>query len=203
MKTRNLSTPSPSTSAAGLVSVSEDALPGRIEVKREFGALAIQWRWRQWKQVILLGGFCAIWDSVVVWAMLFADLPLLFIITHGGSGLFVTYALAANFFNKTRLEVTHNHLTIAVRPLWWRRKIEIPTNDLKQLYVKEVVGQTDPDVSNSKGTLHYYLVAQRRSGGEVILMKELQTPEQARAIESLIEDHLRIENVAVDGEYGR
>ena len=121
-------------------------------------------------------------------------LPPLFAITHGASGLFITYSLATMLFNKTHLEVANNRLRISVRPLPWRASIEIPVYDVKQLYAKEIRS------TGSGSSKKFSLVAQRQNGTEVVLMRELDKREQARALEGLIEDHLRIKNVPVVGE---
>ena len=120
---------------------------------------------------------------------------ILFPLIHVGIGVGLTYYVICSVVNTTTILVSRGVLSLTHGPLWWPGgSLEIPTSEVDQLYCTRHVHRH----KNSRSVTFTVNVLQR----DQISAKLLSglNKQQALYIEQTIEDHLKIEDVPVDGE---
>ena len=132
-----------------------------------------------------------------------ADTPIvfkLFPLIHVAVGLYLIYFTLCQFINKTNIEIDDDYLTIRHSPIpWIRGNIEIPTNEIDQLYVKESKS------TNKNGTTYSYaLRAKLRNtkDKEILSVTGVENTEMLE-IEEQLERFIGIVDRPVKGEYNR
>jgi hypothetical protein len=177
------------------------APPEKFDIARKHDALQISWKWYS-HALIGLAFFCVAWDAFLIFwyniAFSHEEIPwimVVFPIGHLAVGIGLTYRTVAGFFNRTTLRATPDRLTIVHSPLPWLGNRNIPTRHLSQLFVKERARRRDNTTSYS-----YDLLAIKRDGSRLKLLKGLDEVEQALYLEQEIEEHLGIRDRPVAGE---
>lgn len=178
----------PASSAAppaGLVEL-EQALPRGVTARRAGKNLVLSWGWSRFSGVFL-GIFALFWNLFTWPQILGGELPLLFVVTHGGAGLLVAYWALASLLNRTTVDVSFGHLTVRHGPIPLRRGVDLELDELEQLHVRSRRVKT----KNGYRTAHD-IVAETRRRGLVMLAPDVDGAEQARVVERAIESHLGI-----------
>ncbi len=175
----------------------------KIDVYSSPEALEITFKWFSPK-AIFMAVFCTFWFGFLAFWYFIAFStggPLimkLFPILHVLAGLAVLYSTLCMFLNKTYVDVRDNYLTVTHKPIpWYKGSLDVPADELKQLYVSQKTHRGKNGVSYS-----YILNAKRYNGTdiEVLAIPEL-TSLQLKQIEEYIENHIGIEDEPVKGEY--
>ena len=149
--------------------------------------------------------FCIGWDSFLFfWYSMAGDAPWIFAIfplMHVAVGIGLTYYTVCLFFNKTFFTIDDKTLKIKHAPLPWPGNREIPTSDIKQLYVKEKVSNGE----NGKSyTYALRTILKNDEDVKLISEKELGLSSSASSVKMLerkIEKFLGIQDYSVEGEY--
>jgi hypothetical protein len=166
-------------------------------------SLTIVHRWFSPKYIGLVV-FCVFWDGFLVfwYSMAFTTgaplVMVLFPLIHLAVGVFLTYATAAGFVNRTRIQVEPDSLTIRHGPMPWPGNRTISSIDIEQLFTKEKVSH-----GKHGTTITYELHAAVREGGKVKLVSGLDDPDQVLYMEQEIEARLKIQDRPVAGELPR
>ncbi|WP_432797880.1 hypothetical protein [Poriferisphaera sp. WC338] len=148
-------------------------------------------------------GFCAIWDSFLIFWYFMAftdDAPLmmkLFPILHVAVGICLTYAAICMLVNKTIIRLDPNALSIKHAPLPWSGNKSVQTLDIQQLFVREKVNRS----KDGNATYTYAVHAQTTKNKVIKLVPNIQKAEQAQFIEQQLEKQLGITDQPVAGEY--
>ena len=179
--------------------------PKGVAVEDLGHSLRITRRWFSPVFVFLLF-FCILWDSILVFWYTMAvggDAPgpfrlfaCIFPILHVAVGVGLTYFTIAGFLNRTVIEAADGMLTIRHGPVPWPGNHNIPTDDVDQLYCEEHISRTKNGTSTT-----YRLHAVLKDGRKLKLLDSLEQPDQALFVEQQLENHLRIPNREIAGEY--
>jgi hypothetical protein len=182
-------------------------IPEDLQVE-EFGRdLRISWRWFRWP-IVMLVPFCIAWNSFLFgwYSMAFSDFGpsgtfalvfMIFPIGHVAVGLGLIYACLVGILNRTKIEIARNEISVHHGPIPAGRNRTIPVSEIDQLYVKH----ERKSGGNSSPHGSYPLVAKLVSGREVKLLPRNCELDVARAVEQLVESHLRINDQPVHGEH--
>lgn len=178
-------------------------LPDRFRVSRRgSSSLVVQWRWFRPSLLFLLF-FAIIWNAAI--AMMFigtsadADDSLftrLFPLPHAFAGLGITYYALAGILNQTKITCTKGLLKVRHGPLPWFPQPTIPVRTLEQLYVVRKVSHSKSAIS-----VLWDVLAVTRDHRGLVIVKGLETLQQALWLEQEIEDLLDIRDRPVAGEY--
>ncbi len=163
--------------------------------------LTIQRRWFSWI-VLFLIPFALFWNGIVftfIGAALSGNAPIffaLFPLLHLAVGLGLIYFILALLFNRTRITLDAQALTVRHEPLPWRGNCQLDPLDIAQLYCKRRTHHT------KNGTSYSYEVRFRtQQGQDVSLLRRLPNDEGALYLERLLEKQLGIRNEAVAGAW--
>ncbi|QQE10754.1 hypothetical protein JD969_14775 [Planctomycetota bacterium] len=175
---------------------------GSIKIEETHNAYQITRKWYS-HAVFAMLVFVIFWDGfLVVWySMAFsdADSPLmvkLFSIVLVAIGLSLTYAVICSFINKTVIRLDTQKLTVKHGPIPWFGNRKISALNIRQLYVKEKVHR-----GSDSTTYSYNLNVITNDDRDIKLLSRIDDPEQARAIEQVLEKQLGIKDQAVVGEH--
>ena len=156
--------------------------------------------WRGWSTLVL-AGFTVVW-----WWFLsgyFKNFPSFgdswkdfILLIFVAAGIFMTYRVIAEFFNKTYIFANESKIEIRHRPVPWIGNLKVDAADINQLYVKEVVDRGEGGTSTT-----YELHAKTNSGKDVQMLPGLPDADQAKFVEEKLEALLHIENRSIPGEY--
>lgn len=102
-------------------------------------------------------------------------------------GLALGYAAFAMVVNRTTVRLSDGHLLVHHGPLPWRGGVDLPAAGLDQLWATERVIRGERGLHRS-----YALMATLNDGRDVELVRGLETPADARAMEERIERALGI-----------
>jgi hypothetical protein len=159
-----------------------DGSPTEIDLRRRwFGAGAIP---------MLL--FSLLWNGFLLVGLAGFGLDLLFM-PHTWIGLGLLYWSAASILNTTTIQWDRRILYVKHGPVPWFGNRAIEARDLSQLYVKL------SSVRVNKRP-RWNLLAQKSDGREVVLVRLLSRPEEAKWLEARIEDAMGIVDRHVPGE---
>ncbi len=170
--------------------------------------IIITYKW--FKPVALfLVFFCIAWNAfLIVWySMAFSFetgtpmdwLMIIFPIGHVAVGVGLTYYTLCLFINSTTITASPGNLEINSGPIpWWKGNQSIPTSEIDQLFVKEIIRSGENGTSKT-----YRLQAKLNTGKAVTLWSEYKMTDahDLRELEKVIEDKLGIADEAVSGEY--
>ena len=178
------------------------AAPPRFSVDTFGSELEISRSWFS-PGVFFLVFFCVIWDGFLVFWYSIAftqdDVPwimILFPTLHLAVGVGLTYFVLCCFVNRTRIKVSMGQLTVRHGPLPWPGNYTLNSAEVEQLYC-----QSKFHNSKNGGRYTYEVHAVLLDGTKQKLVSGLDDPDQAIFIEQQLEDHLRIEDRRVPGEY--
>jgi hypothetical protein len=147
-------------------------------------------------------GFVALWWAVllILYALSRAvEAPWLFV---GGLallalfGLGLTYWALAQLLNRTVVSLQGESLAVRFRPLPWRGAVTIPAAAIEQLCVRERAAYYIHNVP----VPGFSVMAIVRGGDEVLVVRNLPLAAQARYLEWVLEDALRVVDRPVAGE---
>jgi hypothetical protein len=151
--------------------------------------------------------FTIIWNVFLVfwYTMAFAaDTPFVFKVfplIHVAVGLYLIYFTICQFINKTDIEIDDDYLTIRHSPIpWWRGNVEIPTDSINQLYVKESKSE-----NKNGGTSYSYALRAKlidNTDKDILSVTGVETEEMLQ-IEEQLERFIGIIDRPVKGEYGK
>lgn len=181
----------PPSSSAGALNLAEmnERLPQNLTVRRGFGGLEILSHRRNWSLIGFMTLFCSIWDTVFVLMATKGSVPLIFWFSHGLTGLLLTSYLVNLVVNHTRIEVAHGQLQVQRRPMPWPGRTTVTVAHIKRLYVSG--GNT-----KLNGRVLPALWLEETGGRTRALIDPLPDEELGRALETLVEDHLGIDESA-------
>ena len=152
-----------------------------------------------------LAFFALFWDAFLIfwYASAFATgapmISFLFPILHLLAGIAITYTVVTNFFNKTKIDLIGDQLTIKHGPIpWFKGDKEVNINDIEQFYVKEIKKQTQ------NGSIYNYGVwGIMRDGSRLDLTKGVNMKsDYALVVEQKLEKYLGIVDRPVKGAFG-
>ena len=165
--------------------------------------MAIEFKWYTPAAYFYLF-FTIIWNAFLMfwYSMAFAGgAPIIFILfplLHVAVGLYLAYFTACQFFNRTNIEIDDDYLTIEHSPIpWWRGNVEIPTERIDQLYVKETKSE------GKNGTSYSYSLRAKltdTSDKEILSLTGVEST-QMQEIEEKLERFIGINDRPVKGEY--
>ena len=163
-------------------------------------SLTFSWRWFS-LQYIFLAFFCVAWDAFLCFwygmALSSRGAPwimIVFPIFHVAIGVGLTYYTLAGLFNHTTVRVDRRSFSVQHSPLPWFGAVDIPIQDLQQLYTQEKMSR------DSQNPATYQLNAALKNGRKLKLASNLNDPDISFFIEQQIEHWLNIEDEAVFGE---
>ena len=175
-------------------------LPRRFQVDTTDSSTRISWRWFGPKY-LFTAAFCVFWDCFLVFWYTKAlgsartPLPMIFFpLIHVGVGVGLTYYTLAGFLNRTRIDVDRERVRVQLGPLPWKGSLELPSQQLKQLYVEESV-----KLHRGTQTVTYNLMALDQVGAKVKLVSGLDEKDHALYLEQELEHQLGIEDAPVRG----
>lgn len=182
------------------------AIPEKLQVEEWGDELRISWRWFQLAGLFLIP-FCIAWNAFLIgwYSMAFSDIgppgPMKFImlvfpLAHVAVGLGLLYACLVLLFNSTSIRVAQGRLEIRHGPIPAPGNRIVSVDDIEQLYVKH---ERHPGKNST--THQYPLLARLKSGQQIKLLPKISDLDVSRAVEQLIEAHLRIEDNSVPGEH--
>lgn len=180
----------------------EVPLPDGYAVDLRYSTLEITHRWSRKKAwgllffAILWNGFLVVWHSIALsqghWFM------SLFALIHTGIGVWLIYAVTAQFLNSSVIRVNAEAVEVHHGPVKMKRNRELPAGDIQQFYCKEKVRRHKNGSSTSYG-----VEAVMNDDKRQTLVDGLDQPDQALFLEQQIEKHLGIADRPVSGEHGR
>ncbi len=180
----------------------EVELPKRFTVDRANQTLAITWRWFSPAVIALLvfavfwNGFLIVWHTIALsqgaWFM------SLFGLIHTAVGVGLAYWVAAKFLNRTTVFASREWLQVRIGPLPWPGKLDLKHGDVRQFFCRQKVKH-----SKNGATETYQVEAVIEGNLRKTIVKGLENADQAIFVEQQLEKYLGIEDVPVDGEYGR
>lgn len=175
----------------------------KLEYIEDKYGLSVAIRWFTPMAYFLLF-FCIAWDSFLIFwytSVIGAGAPWIFAVfpmVHLAVGIGLTYYTFCLFFNKTYVDVMDGYLDVRHAPIpWWKGNVHLSTNDIEQIYVKEVIS------SNNNTTTRYYGLHAKMVDGldEKLLNVGGLDAQQAKELEHRLEAYIGIDDRPVVGEY--
>lgn len=156
----------------------------KVKIEQRSGALLLSYRWLN-PAVYFLTFFALIWNTAILFFLIAG--AGWFIIIHLAVGVFIGWWVLAMWFNRTKIEVNRQRLSITHGPVPWlnSKDHEIPAGNIQQLAVK----RTGVKV-NEQATFN--LVAIMNDGSETKLLKTQQDLNLVQNLEQTIENFLGI-----------
>jgi hypothetical protein len=172
---------------------SSRSLPAKMSIKVLNDELVIT---RHWRGVVRLG-LLAVVSFLLTFGLFFSDMPTAMFLFNP-----LTWIVAAlgyyglkGLVNTTVVRVSPIHLSVKEGPLLPRRRIEIDSRDVTQLYVKQHVQRGR---KNTTTTYQLHLVQENGEHEEIV--SDLESADQALFLEQEIERFLGLEDQAVPDE---
>jgi predicted RNA-binding Zn-ribbon protein involved in translation (DUF1610 family) len=179
------------------------AQPQDVRVQKKGQTMSLSWRWFRWP-IVFLVFFCIAWDSFLCfwYSMALSTnlggmnlIMIIFPIAHVAVGVGLTYYTLASLLNRTAVRLDSKTFSVQHDPVPWSGEVEVPVGDLEQLYCKEKVSHSSDGDSRS-----YKLCAVLKSGRQIDLVSNLESPDIAAFLEQQIENWLGIPDRPVVGE---
>lgn len=178
----------------------------KMDVIEDSHGLSIKFSWFTPVAIFLIF-FCAAWMGFLAfwYAMAIGSggpwIMLVFPILHVAVGLGLSYYTLCLLFNKTYIDVDDRHLWIHHSPIpWWKGNIDLPVNEVEQIYVKEKKSRS----KNGNTSYNYALMAKLNNGSTKSLLDiNMTNSEKALELEQRIENYLGIKDRPVKGGYGK
>lgn len=183
----------------------EVPMPPSLHVEEAGNTLTVTRKWGRGIGCFFLF-FSGFWNSIVsvfVVAALSGEMDdgpgnfiFLFLTPFILVGLGTGYAAVALMLNRTTVRVSDGSLTVRHHPIPWPGNRTVGIDDLDQLFCKEYVAYSKNNVPQYRFAVH----AVMKGGDRKKLIPGMETPEQAVALEQLLERRLGIQDRAVRGE---
>lgn len=179
--------------------------PQRFAVE-EFGSeLTISYRWFT-PALFVMVFFCLFWDGfMVMWysiaiGMIVNGQPAAwamaaFGLLHLAVGVGITYSTFASFVNSTQIKISGGELTIRHGPVRWGGNQTLNVDDILQIYCSDRTHS-----SRRRQWQSYQLNVLKKDGGKLVLLRNLNEPEEALFLEEQLEQKLGIAPQKVPGE---
>jgi hypothetical protein len=177
-------------------------LPKSFQMESVGGVLELTRRWREPVAYFLLffaifwNGFMLNWNRIAFTSG--SSSMALFGVLHTGIGLFLIYVVTALFVNRTVIRASREKIEVKIGPLPWRGNKEMSESEVEQFFCKEKIskGKNGPTYSYE---VQMVLKGNRRE----TLVSGMSDADHALFIEQQLERYLGIQDVPVEGEYGR
>lgn len=175
-------------------------VPPNLDIKSSTDELTISYRW--WSvQYIFVAIFAFICNGYFIYVA-FLDFILMVDVDWSASalvllGLVAAYYALAGFFNRTTVRVTANQLQVTHGPLPYYGSIKLQTENIKQIYVAEILTRYDRRTKDYSWQLRVQL---NNGAKDKTLIRGLDTPLNALYLEQEIEHYLGIEDRTVPQE---
>jgi hypothetical protein len=184
-------------------------IPSRFVVTDEGSELTIHYRWFT-PVIIFLAFFAIAWDSFLVfwYSMAFGDhgppdpmkwIMIIFPICHVAVGVGLTYFVLAGFLNATTVRVADGMLSVRHGPLPWIGNLNLPADDIQQLYCDKKISTSQNDNGGSSTSIRYSVFAVV-DGRKTRILGPLNDADQALFVEQRLERFLNIKDSPVPGE---
>lgn len=177
-------------------------LPKNLELVTEYDAIVIRRTWKSALAYFLTAfalfwnGFMVVWMGIAIsqgqWAM------VAFGAIHAAVGLGLIYFTIALFLNKTDIRIDTYNLSIKHYPLPWMGQLQIPVENVEQIYCKEKITR-----NKNSTNVSYEVHCIERNSRQKKILSGLNDSSQARFIEAEIEKILGIKNRPVTGEISK
>lgn len=173
--------------------------PESIELMHQGNELVIKRKWFSFTYIILIF-FTLFWNGfMIIWHIISfstgAYIMSAFGALHTAVGIFLLYTTLTGLLNSSYIMINYRKISIKHKPLPWPGNIEISSNNISQIYSKEITRRT------KNGTKRYYEVHSiTQDGKDKKILKNLLESQQALYIEQQIETYLGISDQNVSGE---
>jgi len=184
----------------------ETTLPRGFNIDYHDEYMHIVRRWHGFETFGLIIGmllFNGVWIANDFWAVLMSDRGLFlkaFALTFIIIGAVMLYLVIANWLNKSHIYVSKEAIEIKHEPIPWLGNKRVETNNIKQLFVKEIGGNSQSMTSNRSPS--YSVIGVTHEEEQFNLIKGLSRSNQAFYIEQRIEKYLGIKDEANPDEFG-
>ncbi|MGL1921446.1 MAG: hypothetical protein OCD03_10525 [Hyphomicrobiales bacterium] len=177
-------------------------LPEKLTIDYYDDYMHIQKKWFT-LGTLLLTGLLVIWMGIfwrvmIAMAPNFNDIKLSIAIILPVSflmiSLFLIYACAASWLNKTDIFVSQSLMEVRIGPLPWRGNLKATTEQIEQFYIVKKITK-NKNTTKIRFTVMFKAIERERA-----LIKGIEIFENAKFIEQKIEQYLGIENIAVENE---
>jgi hypothetical protein len=176
--------------------------PPRWAIDEVPGALNVSWRWFKPSGLMMIP-FTLFWNGILsVFAVATTEgfkhperLLIGLAVPHVWVGLGLVWFCLATLFNSTRIRAGSGALTVHHGPLWWPGNRKLEASEVTQLFV---VGR-----DGRRGNSTYEVCAVMRDGRKQVVLKGLESADEARFLEHSLERALRIQDRPVAGELKR
>ncbi|MDQ8186860.1 hypothetical protein [Pelagicoccus sp. SDUM812002] len=175
-------------------------LPQNLELVVEYDAIVIRRTWKSALAYFLIvfalfwNIFMVVWTSIAisngVWIM------AAFGSIHATVGIFLIYYTIALFVNKTDIRIDTYNLSVNHYPLPWKGKLQIPVENVQQVYCKEKITRNKNNTS-----ITYEVHCIDRNNKQKKLLSGLTDSSQAQFIEAEVEKILGVKDRPVSGEF--
>ncbi len=175
-------------------------IPEGLEVEETSQSLTISYRWYQ-PMVWFLIFFAVIWNGFLIFWFL-ADTPMIFKLfasLHVTVGIFLVWYIICMFFNKTVMIITKHEIEITHLPIpmpIYYKNMKLSRFDIFQVYITKTT-----NINKGTTTNTFELCAVSPKNATKKLSINCENYEKALFFKRKIEQFMRIEPQAVEGEY--
>jgi hypothetical protein len=175
--------------------------PGGVAMEDLVDRRRLSWAWFRWP-VLFMVLFCVVWDSFLVFwysIALGGNAPWImsvFPLLHVAVGVGITYLTLAMLFNRTRVEVGTDGLSVRHGPVPWAGNVTLDPGEIRQLYCDQTQNRNRRGYPNTTFNVNAVLTDDRR----VKLLGGLDDRGLALFVEQQVEEWLGLPNEHVPGE---
>lgn len=174
--------------------MTDDALPGNIEIQHHDGYIEITRRWLSWmmafRALVFIGAGILLFNNFILpnqdGVLTKNPVFLFFTVLMIGA----MYSAVAGLLNRSSIYVSKEAIKVRHKPLPWLGNKKLKVEGIKQLYAKEK-RSTDSE-KNTRVSYEVYVVP--GNGKDIKLIGGLEKNEQAAFIEQKITKYLGIKN---------
>ncbi len=172
-----------------------------VRITNETGELVITCDWISTKSLAILWG--VVWTgvfSIPILLMFFVVediiVPIIMLSPFAIALLIILYRAACILINSTLLHVAQGSLTVQHGPLPWFGNLNLKTNSIDQVYVKENVAY----YQNNQPHYAYQLIARFDSHTDITLLN-MRDPHPLRHIARELREYLNLQEQPIAAEY--